>query len=232
MSRPFDFDLLRGKFIVFDGPDGCGKTTQMKKIIARAEDAGVPVRRLREPGGTDIGEQIRELLLSTKNEGMDLRCEMLLYMASRSQLVQEQIKPALAAGELVLTDRYASSTLAYQGGGGGLAEEAILQVAQIAVDGYWPDLTIVFDIDTDEAMARLNPLYGQRQQEGQAGLFELTAVQDRIEKRNREYFMKVRQSYLEQAKRWPERYRVVDAGKSIAQVEAQVSRVLREFFAG
>src|SRR3954454_12628360 len=90
---------LAGKFIVFDGPDGCGKTTQLKSLIAKLEMAGVKVRRLREPGGTRIGEQIRELLLSTKNEGMDVGCEMLLYMASRAQLVHEEIKPALAAGD-------------------------------------------------------------------------------------------------------------------------------------
>src|SRR5437868_14970375 len=111
---------LSGKFVVFDGPDGCGKTTQLKTLITKLDEAGVKVRRLREPGGTPIGEQIRELLLSTKNSDMDVRCEMLLYMASRAQLVREQIIPALAAGECVLADRFASSTLAYQGGGGGM----------------------------------------------------------------------------------------------------------------
>src|SRR4051794_34526737 len=93
---------LSGKFVVFDGPDGCGKTTQLKGLIRKLEEEGVKVRRLREPGGTAIGEQIRELLLSTKNEGMDVRCEMLLYMASRAQLVQEEIRPALLAGECVV----------------------------------------------------------------------------------------------------------------------------------
>src|SRR4051794_33055360 len=92
---------LAGKFIVFDGPDGCGKTTQLKMLITKLEHAGLKVRRLREPGGTAIGEQIRELLLSTKNEGMDVRCEMLLYMASRAQLVHEEVLPALKAGECV-----------------------------------------------------------------------------------------------------------------------------------
>ena len=100
---------LAGKFIVFDGPDGCGKTTQLKTLITRLEREGITVRRLREPGGTNIGEQIREILLSPKNEGMDVICEMLLYMASRAQLVHEQIKPALAAGECVVADRFASS---------------------------------------------------------------------------------------------------------------------------
>jgi len=204
---------LAGKFIVFDGPDGCGKTTQMKMLIARLECARVKVRQFREPGGTHIGEQVREILLSTKNEGMDVRCEMLLYMASRAQLVHEEIRPALAAGECVVADRFASSTLAYQGGGGGLNVEEVLEVAKIAVDGTWPDLTVVFDLETDVAMGRLNPL-----------------TKDRIEQRSREYFEQVRENYRWQARRWPERYRTVDAGRDIPQVEEQVMTVLREFF--
>jgi dTMP kinase len=233
-----DLRYLSGKFIVFDGPDGCGKTTQLKTLITKLEEAGVRVRRLREPGGTLVGEQIRDLLLSTKNEGMDLHCEMLLYMASRAQLVHEHVKPALAAGECVVADRFASSTLAYQGGGGGMSMEAILRVAEIAVEGAWPDLTIVFDLDTDVAMARLNPLWssgapgGARRKVGdqQNVLFDDSAMKDRIEQRARDYFERVRENYLWQVKQWPERYRTVDAGKSIGQVERQVFRVLGEFF--
>jgi dTMP kinase len=215
---------LSGKFIVFDGPDGCGKTTQLSSLLTHLQHAGIPVRRLREPGGTPIGDQIRNILLATHNEGMDLRCEMLLYMASRAQLVHDHIKPALAQGECVLTDRFASSTLAYQGGGGGMSADQILQVANIAVDATWPDLTVIFDLDIDQAFARLNP-----QQAGAAmgGLF-----QDRIEQRARDYFERVRQNFLWQAKQWPERYRIVDAGKSIPQVEKQVRKVLNDFFNG
>jgi len=225
---------LAGKFIVFDGPDGCGKTTQLKTLIARLEGAGVKVRRLREPGGTPIGEQIRDLLLSPKNQGMDLGCEMLLYMASRAQLVHDQIRPALAAGECVVADRYASSTLAYQGGGGGMSLEHILQVAQVAVAETWPDLTILFDLDTDQALARINPLWNGGKTRGkhaeQTALFQDAHVKDRIEQRARDYFQRVRQNYLWQAAQWPQRYRVVDAGKTIPQVEKQVARVLAEFF--
>jgi dTMP kinase len=210
---------LAGKFIVFDGPDGCGKTTQLTTLIARLETQGVPVRRFREPGGTPIGDQIREILLATKNEKMDVRCEMLLYMASRAQLVQEQIKPALTGGQCVVADRYASSTLAYQGGGGGMGAEQIQQVAAIAVDGIWPDLTVVFDLEVEQAMARLNS------RNASDGLFH-----DRIEQRAGDYFERVRQNFLWQAKQWPDRYRIVDAGKSIAEVETQVKRVLADFF--
>lgn len=228
MTEPFDFHQLAGKFVVFDGPDGCGKTTQMEHLQAKAEQAGVRVRRLREPGGTPIGEQIRDVLLAVKNEGMDVRCEMLLYMASRAQLVQQEIKPALAAGDLVLSDRFASSTLAYQGAAGGLDLESILQVATIAVDNVWPDLTIVFDISIEAAFERLNPLYGKGTGKAeQWGLF-----QDRIEQRDRAYHERVRQGYLAQVTRWPERYRTVDASKSIKQVELQVMEVVRTFFGG
>ena len=225
---------LAGKFIVFDGPDGCGKTTQLKTLIARLEGAGVKVRRLREPGGTPIGEQIRDLLLSPKNQGMDLGCEMLLYMASRAQLVHDQIRPALAAGECVVADRYASSTLAYQGGGGGMSLEHILQVAQVAVAETWPDLTILFDLDTDQALARINPLWNGGKTRGkhaeQTALFQDAHVKDRIEQRARDYFQRVRDNYLWQARQWPQRYRVVDAGKTIPQVEKQVMQVLADFF--
>ncbi|HEY2844187.1 MAG TPA: dTMP kinase [Bryobacteraceae bacterium] len=227
--------LLSGKFVVFDGPDGCGKTTQLKSLITRLEQENVKVRRLREPGGTPIGEQIRDLLLSTTNHGMDVRCEMLLYMASRAQLVHEEIQPALAAGECVLSDRFASSTLAYQGGGGGMSVEQILEVAKIAVGETWPHLTIVFDLETDQAMERLNPLWSGRRtvrkgSDDQTALFADADLKDRIEQRARDYFQRVRENYLWQAKQWPDRYRIVDASKSIPQVEKQVTKTLSEFF--
>ncbi len=225
---------LAHKFIVFDGPDGCGKTTQLRALIKRLEDANIPVRRLREPGGTPIGEQIRELLLSTKSE-MNVHCEMLLYMASRAQLVHEQITPALAAGQCVLSDRFASSTLAYQGGGGGMNLDDIAAVAKIAVGNHWPDLTIIFDLDTDAAMARINPLWSARTggtagDPGQTALFQGNTTKDRIEQRARDYFQRVRENYLWQAKQWPDRYRLVDASKTIPQVERQVLKTLTDFF--
>jgi len=203
---------LSGKFIVFDGPDGCGKTTQMKLLIAKLEEAGVKVRQLREPGGTPIGEQIRQILLSTKNHDMDIRCEMLLYMASRAQLVHQQIRPALPAGECVVADRFTSSTLAYQGGGGGMNLDDIHQAAQIATDGIFPDLTIIFDLDTATTMSRLS------------------SEKDRIEQRPFDYFERVRQNYLWQTTQWPTRYRTIDAAQPIPHVEQQVMKVLRDFF--
>lgn len=226
-----NFESLKGKFVVFDGPDGCGKTTQMKSLHEAADRAGVTVRRFREPGGTPIGEHIRELLLSDKGNGMDMRCEMLLYMASRAQLVHQQIKPALAAGEFVLADRYASSTIAYQGGGGGLSTEAIMQVADIAVDGVWPDLTVVFDLPLEESFRRQGLVKESSHGPQTGNLFDTTLLQDRIEQRAQDFFERVRQSYLDQAAKWPERYRIVDASKSIAQVTRQVNKTMKEFFA-
>jgi dTMP kinase len=243
MAAP-SLHMLSGKFIVFDGPDGCGKTTQLRTLMSRLQEAGMKVRRLREPGGTPIGEQIRDLLLSTKTQNMDVGCEMLLYMASRAQLVYEEIRPALAAGECVVSDRYASSTLAYQGGGGGMSLDAILDVAKVAVGTTWPHLTVIFDLDTDEAMARINPLYSskaatggavggpnrRRADQNQTALFSDADLKDRIEQRARDYFERVRENYRWQAAQWPDRYRTVDASKSIRDVEKQVMRTLLDFF--
>ncbi len=187
---------LRGRFIVFDGPDGSGKSTQFRRFGAHARDAGVAVCEVREPGGTEIGEQVRQILLEYRDDrhgAMDMRCEMLLFMASRAQLVAEKIGPALRRGELVLADRFISSTLAYQGTAGGLPVADILRVGQIALGQCWPDLVVVFDVDEATAASRLNPLL------------------DRMEKKGAEFHRRVRQGYLDQAGNDPERYLVVDA---------------------
>jgi len=226
-----DYKKLAGKFIVFDGPDGCGKTTQMQLFEKKLTEAGLTVKRLREPGGTSIGEQIREVLLAVKNEGMDVRCEMLLYMASRAQLVQQEIKPALARGEVVLSDRYASSTIAYQGGGGGLPVEAIMQVAEIAVDRVWPHLTVVFDISIDDAQRRLHaPTTSKKKGNGQTPKVMPGLFADRIEQRETSYHEKVRAAYLAQVERWPERHCKVDAAQAIEAVEGQVTEAITRFF--
>lgn len=187
---------LRGRFIVFDGPDGSGKSTQFRRFGAHVREAGVAVCEVREPGGTEIGEHVRQLLLEYRDDrhgAMDMRCEMLLFMASRAQLVAEKIGPALRRGELVLADRFISSTLAYQGTAGGIAVSDILRVGQIALGQYWPDLVVVFDVDEATAASRLNPLL------------------DRMEKKGAEFHRRVRQGYLDQARSDPERYMVVDA---------------------
>ena len=154
-------DRLRGRFVVFDGPDGSGKSTQLSRFIAAAEAAGLTVCEVREPGGTHIGEEIRKVLLDAKHEQshpMDLRCEMMLFMASRAQLITQRVEPAIQRGELVIADRFISSTLAYQGAAGGLPIPDILAVGRVALGQYWPNLVVVFDVDEQTAQARMNPL--------------------------------------------------------------------------
>ncbi|MDA0213740.1 MAG: dTMP kinase [Planctomycetota bacterium] len=191
--------LLPGRFIVFDGPDGSGKSTQFQAIAKIAQTAGVETVEVREPGGTPIGEKIRAVLLDPANSEMVTRCEMLLYMASRAQLMEERILPALSRGAFVLADRFISSTLAYQGSAGGLARQDILSIGDIAIGGRWPDLVVVFDVDWATAKSRM------------------ARTLDRIEQKDAEYHRRVRDGYLEQARSQPEKYLVVD---STAQPEA------------
>jgi len=184
---------LRGKFIVFDGPDGSGKSTQFERTKAMAREAGLAVCEVREPGGTRIGERIRDILLDPALDMMALRCEMMLYMASRAQLVAERIAPAKRRGELVLADRFISSTLAYQGTAGGMEAGEIMKVGQVAIGESWPDLVVIFDVDEATAAKRLNPLL------------------DRMERKGADYHRRVRRGYLDQAERDPAGHLVIDA---------------------
>lgn len=219
-SRPIDARIpesdagwlprLRGRFVVFDGPDGSGKSTQLSRFAERCERADVPVCLVREPGGTAIGERVREILLDESAGDMSPRCEMLLYMASRAQLVAERIRPALARKDLVLADRFVSSTLAYQGAAGGVPESAIDAVAQAACEEIRPDLTVIFDADDRTASARLG------------------AAKDRIESRDAAYRERVRAGYLDLARREPERAVVIDASPAADDVEAALLAELRQ----
>jgi dTMP kinase len=200
---------LGGRFLVFDGPDGSGKSTQFRRFSDRARAAGVDVVEVREPGGTAIGEKVRAILLDPANAEMTTRTEMLLYMASRAQLFEQRIAPAIAAGSLVLADRFVSSTLAYQGTAGGIAEREILAVGEVATGNRWPDLTVVFDVPTEVALRRLSPLL------------------DRMEQKGAEFHGRVRAGYLAQARRWPERYEVVDSGVGPDEVTAALLRSVR-----
>ncbi len=205
---------LRGQFIVFDGPDGSGKSTQFRRLIDAVEASGVRVCEVREPGGTHIGEEIRKVLLDPSvKEDVDIRCEMLLFMASRAQLIAQKIKPALAAGCLVLADRFISSTLAYQGTAGGLPIADILKVGQVALGQHWPDLVVVFDVDEDTAAARINPLLRER---------EFNADKDRMEAKGAAFHRRVRQGYLDQAADDPDRYLVIDATQEADKVFADL----------
>ena len=200
---------LAGRFVVFDGPDGSGKSTQFRRFADAARAAGVEVVEVREPGGTPIGEKVRAILLDPANAEMTVRTEMLLYMASRAQLFAQRIEPALRAGALVLADRFVSSTLAYQGAAGGMDEDDIVAVGRVATGNHVPDLTVIFDVSTDVALSRLSPLL------------------DRMEGKGREFHMKVRAGYLAQARRWPDRYAVVDSSVAPDAVTAALCTVVR-----
>ncbi len=195
---------LRAKFLVFDGPDGSGKSTQLRRFLTAARAAGLDPCEVREPGGTEIGEKIRLALLDHLEQDMTLRCEMLLYMASRAQLVEQTIRPALAADRLVVADRFVSSTLAYQGAAGGLPESEIHAAATIACGPTTPDLVVIFDVDEHTAATRLNPLL------------------DRMEAKGRDYHQRVRQGYLKQIEGDPEHHLRIDASKGEDEVFEQL----------
>ncbi len=184
------------------------------------QEAGLSVCEVREPGGTAIGEQIRQVLLHTKAE-MTLRCEMLLYMASRAQLVEQEVRPALAAKKIVIADRFLASTLAYQGTAGGIPQEDIMAVARAALCGVMPDLTLIFDVDEQTAAARINPLLSSAARAG---------TLDRIESRGSEFHRKVREGYLSQVRAYPDTYRKIDASQGEPQVWEQLIAVLRHKF--
>lgn len=209
-------DRLRGRFLVFDGPDGSGKSTQVRRMAELVESRGVEVVEVREPGGTMVGEQIRRLLLEYRDDqhgAMDVRCEMLLFMASRAQLIAERIRPALERGALVLADRFISSTLAYQGTAGGLDIEEILHVGRVALHGCWPQLVVIFDVDEQTAAHRLNPLL------------------DRMEQKGAAYHRRVRQGFLDQARREPERHLVIDATGDERSVFDATRQAIQRFLA-
>ena len=203
---------LAGRFIVFDGPDGSGKSTQLRRFVKWCQKEGLIVNEVREPGGTQIGEQVRQILLDPSNNGMALQCEMLLYMASRAQLVEQEIVPAIKRGELVVADRFVSSTLAYQGAAGGLPAQWIQQVAEVAVSGHWPDLTLILDVDVETAAGRLNPLL------------------DRMELKGKIFHKKVREGFLEQARLMPAKYCVIDSANDEDIVAMNVRQAIEKWF--
>ena len=220
MTTPM-LEHLRGKFIVFDGNEGCGKSTQAHMLKSALEAAGVEMLLVRDPGTTRIGEMVRAILLDPKNSEMGTRCEMLLFMAARAQMMREIIEPALREGKCVISDRFISSTLAYQLGGDGLTEAEILAVGQAAVEKHWPDVTFILDLPVEESIARVRPKFTLFPDDPNAG-----AEKDRIELRSVEYHERVRQNYLSQAKNKKLKYRVVDANRSFGEVHADVMKIL------
>jgi dTMP kinase len=195
-----------GVFLVLDGTEGCGKSTQARLLVERLSALGRQTLLVRDPGTTRLGEQIRAILLDPAHTEMSMRTEMLLYMAARAQMMREVIAPALDAGKTVISDRFVSSTLAYQLGGDGLTDQQIRNVADIAIDRRWPDLTILLDLPVERSLARVN------------------RAKDRIEQRPLSYHEQVRQNFLAQAKADPHGYRVIDADRPPEQVAADLWR--------
>jgi dTMP kinase len=199
-------------FLSMDGVDGAGKTTQLDLFCARLKAVGHDVVRCRDPGTTPLGEEIRKLLLERHSLAISSRSEMLLYMAARAQLVDEIIRPAVEAGKTVVSDRYLLANVVYQGHAGGLDAADVWRVGQIATGGLLPALTIVLDISAEAAAARLNrPL-------------------DRMELKGAAFHAAVRNGFLHEAARNPEAIAVIDASRSIDQVQADIwSAVTRKF---
>ncbi len=198
-------------FVTFEGPEGSGKSSQIALLASFLQQRGLTVVTTREPGGTPIGDEIRACVHNVANTAMIPTTEMLLYSASRAQLVGELIRPALAAGKIVLCDRYADSTLAYQGYGRGLNLAHLRQVTQIATGGLVPDLTFFLDIDVERGLARRTD-----------GGLEM----NRLDLETVQFHQRVREGYRQLIAENPSRWEIVDADRSITAVQQDLQRAL------
>jgi len=212
----------RGALITFEGGEGSGKSTQLSLLAERLRAAGVAVRALREPGGTAVGEAVRAILLDPEHESLHRSTELLLYEAARAQLVADIVRPALAAGEVVLCDRFYDSTTAYQGYGRELALETVQVLNHLATDGLRPDRTLLLDVP---------PLVGLNRYEGEKkGMPErqMSFFSDRMERQDIAFHERVRTGFLAIAAAEPDRIRVVDASGTPEQVAAKVADALSD----
>jgi dTMP kinase len=200
-------------FITLEGPEGAGKTTQLRALADFLRGCGYDVVTTREPGGTAIGDQIRHVLHDTANVAMSPTAEVLLYAASRAQLVAEVIQPALAAGRVVLCDRYADSTMAYQGYGRGLDRDALAALTAVATGGLRPDLTLLLDLDVARGLAR-------RRDEGEE--------MNRLDLETIEFHRRVRAGYLALAAAEPARWQLIDADRPPAAIQDTLRRLVLE----
>ena len=203
---------MAGVFITFEGPEGCGKSTQVLRLVERLKAEGHDVVTTREPGGTPTGEAIRGILQhDTAGEDICAETETLLFEASRAQLVRHVIRPALERGAIVICDRFADSTTAYQGFGRGFDVETLLQLHAFALGETEPDLSLLLDIEVEEGFRRLQ----SRNAKAKTGL-------DRMERESLEFHQRVCKGYRTMAKRWPERFRVVDGNQDPAEVHSDI----------
>jgi dTMP kinase len=202
----------KGCFITLEGIEGVGKTTNLEHIESYLVNKGISLRVTREPGGTALGEAIRELLLGHKHEGMSAASELLLMFAARAEHIDKVIRPALEQGDWVLCDRFTDATYAYQGGGRGVAEDEIGILEEWVQHGLQPDLTILLDLPVETGIARA----GKR------------SAPDRFENEAAGFFEKVRAAYLHRARLDAQRFRIIDASRPLPDVQQDISRILDE----
>ncbi len=196
-------------FITFEGIEGCGKTTQSRKLYNRIKERGIDVTLSREPGGCTLGERVREIVLSTTIGKITSRTELFLYLAARCQHVEEVILPALKEGKMVIVDRFNDSTIAYQGYGRGFNRDLVIRLCDFACRGRWPDLTFVLDLPVEEGLRR-----AQERNRAQ-GLCE---KEGRFEEECMEFHQRIRLGYLDMARKNPHRIVVIDARGSMEEV--------------
>ncbi|GGY69474.1 thymidylate kinase [Cellvibrio zantedeschiae] len=206
--------MLRGKFLTIEGTEGVGKSTNLAFVRDWLQSKGVEVVVTREPGGTPLAEEIRGLLLSKRDESVDETAELLLVFAARAQHLAQVIKPALARGAWVLSDRFTDATYAYQGGGRGLSKATITQLEVLVQGELRPDLTLILDIDVELGLNRAR-------QRGEL---------DRFESETLSFFERVRSAYKARAAESPGRYSLIDAGQELNQVQADIDKELSHLF--
>lgn len=196
--------MRTGKFITFEGPDGSGKTTISKYVAEELQKLGYDVIYSREPGGIEIAEQIRNVVLDPKNTAMDAKTEALLYAASRRQHFVEKIKPALESGKIIICDRFVESSLAYQGCGRGIGIDEIYRINEFAIEGWLPDATLFLDITPEVGLSRI----------------ETRANKDRLDQETNDFHRRVYEGYQEVLRRYSYRIDIIDASKPVEEVKA------------
>ena len=209
---------MRGRFITFEGIDGSGKSTQLRLLAGDLKMRGFDVLTTFQPGGTPLGRRLREAFLETE-ENVHPMAELLLFAADRAQHVNFLIKPALAEGRIVVSDRYADATAAYQGAGRGFDEQVIDRIIELATDNLKPDLTLFFDVPIEKAILRTNSRTDN----------ESVKNKNRMDRETTEFYDRVRRGYLKIAEKEPERFKNLDGSGSIDEVHARVSEVVTEF---
>src|SRR5215471_18717838 len=206
---------MAGVFITFEGIDGCGKSTQLRLLTSELRARGLNVLTTREPGGTTLGQKLRAALLNVE-EQVDPLAELLVFAADRAQHVRTVVRPALAQNQIVISDRYADATVAYQGSGRGFTPELIQQIVQLATDGLAPDLTLLFDLTVAESAVRTRRRVAAKRT-------------DRLDREKVEFHERVRQAYLQIAQRNSDRIQILDASGSAQQTHLRVMDLVLDF---